>query len=269
MQRDVAVGSWEDGFEKGPPWHDRFMHYLGQYDRLSSPAEQAAAVAVGLRAWADLVPQQSKRVSGEHEPANSWGLAPEFHQVQALVAHMTLHGHVELALRLERMVNDLQNVAEALDDCYPVLTASDKVAERRLSRFARQHARSLAVFLERLRKFVAAPATGAARPRPATGSKARPAAPPAVSRRARRAADTERLKAELIEHIRGAADHARAAIAAGRQPQLLPRPSKADLACRLGLARWAVSRCFSDPAATELRVLWEVADDLDTMLKRT
>ena len=86
-------------------------------------------------------------------------------------------------------------------------------------------------------------------------------------KRAERAANIELLRKELIEHIRAARDHAQAAIDFGREPELLPRPSRRDLAERAGINEAAVSRCFNDPAATELNVLWNTAEELEAVMK--
>lgn len=86
-------------------------------------------------------------------------------------------------------------------------------------------------------------------------------------KRADRATNIELLKRELIDYFRAARDHAQAAEDFGRPPELLPRPSRRELAERIGIAESAVSRCFSDPAATELNLLWERANDLEAVLR--
>lgn len=271
MRRGSGAKTWtrESEEEHLGQWHERFLQSCERYDTpWASPADQAEAVAGGLRAWADLVPQQQTTPSGEHQPANTWGLAPELQQVQLIIAHMVLRGHAELAALLDRMGQELQAVSAALDECYPLLTKADKAAEARLSRFARQQARSLAALLMRLRKRLASTGADKGEDLPRPSSKGRPSVPPALPKRAQRARNIERIKAELVEHIKSAADHARAAIAAGREAELLPRPTKAELGRRLGLGRWVVSRCFSDPLARELRMLWEMADDLEAILRR-
>ena len=90
---------------------------------------------------------------------------------------------------------------------------------------------------------------------------------PHVKKRADRAANMESLKKELIEHIKAARDHAQAAVDFGGEPTLLPRPSRRELAARVGITESAASRCFSDPAATELNLLWNTADDLKSVMK--
>ncbi|MEW4530625.1 hypothetical protein [Maioricimonas sp. JC845] len=87
-----------------------------------------------------------------------------------------------------------------------------------------------------------------------------------VRKRADRAANIEALKKELIEHIRAARDHAQSAVDFGREAELLPRPSRRELAERVGITESAASRCFSDPAATELNLLWNTADDLKAVM---
>lgn len=86
-------------------------------------------------------------------------------------------------------------------------------------------------------------------------------------KRADRAANIEALVRELSDHLRAARDHAQAAADFGRPPELLPRPSRRDLAKRIGIAASVVSRCFSDPAAKELNLLWEMANDLEAVLR--
>lgn len=265
MLRGSAVGSWDeerDGGQAGQ-WHERFLKYSEQYQHVSSPAEQAEVIAKGLLEWAELVPQVQIRAPGEHVPANAWGLSTDMQQTLSLITSMMMGGHIELALRLEKMALELQNVAVALDECYPIETASDKASETRLSRFARQHAHGLSTLLLRMRKLLAAPRTEGLRGSPKKRAVALSTAP----KRAMRSAGMERLKGELSEHLRAAADHVREAIAAGREPKLLPRPCKAELGRRVGLPRWAVSRCFSDPAARELQLLWDTANDLEAICK--
>jgi len=86
-------------------------------------------------------------------------------------------------------------------------------------------------------------------------------------KRAERTASIELLTKELKHHIRAARDHAQTMIDHGREPKLLPRPSQKELAERVGITVSAASRCFNDPSATELRVLWETADDMEALLK--
>lgn len=86
-----------------------------------------------------------------------------------------------------------------------------------------------------------------------------------TKKRANRATAIEAVKNELVEHIRSARHHARAAADQGKGPELLPRPLKKDLARLLGLKAHTVTRCFQD--RPELRVLWEAADDLDQVMK--
>jgi len=87
------------------------------------------------------------------------------------------------------------------------------------------------------------------------------------SKRAERTHDIGILTRVLIEHLRSARDHVQAAIDHGREPQLLPRPTQRELARLAGFTEVRVSRCLRDAAARELRMLWEGANDLDTVLR--
>ena len=90
--------------------------------------------------------------------------------------------------------------------------------------------------------------------------------PPRSRRREKRAADIDDLTREMQEHLRVAKSAAKSAVDFGREPQLLPRPSKQELGKRVGLPEYAVTRCFQDKIAKELRVLYEGAEDLQFVL---
>jgi len=92
-----------------------------------------------------------------------------------------------------------------------------------------------------------------------------PRKPRPVRKRAERAANIEILVKLLKEHVEAARDHAETTAEAGGA-QLLPRPSQRDLAKMAEITEMAASRCFRDPAARELRLLWELAGDLDRLL---
>ena len=62
--------------------------------------------------------------------------------------------------------------------------------------------------------------------------------------RGTRAANIERLEQELQQHLLAARDHAYALIDRGDEPRLLPCPERGDLARRLKLRLFVVSRCF-------------------------
>lgn len=80
-----------------------------------------------------------------------------------------------------------------------------------------------------------------------------------------RAVKIERLKTELVKHIKAAGDHARHDIGSNRVPRLLPRPLKSALAELAGLNSYDVTRCFKDSA--ELRKLWDIANSIDDVIK--
>ncbi len=85
-------------------------------------------------------------------------------------------------------------------------------------------------------------------------------------KRAERAATIESLVRLLKGHITAARDHACATAETG-EARLLPRPTQRDLARLAGVVEMTVSRCLRDPAARELRLLWELAGDLDRLLE--
>ncbi len=95
----------------------------------------------------------------------------------------------------------------------------------------------------------------------------RAARKPAPTRRQSRAGDIDALVAELKQHLRSARDYAYQTRETRGVPALLPRPSQKDLARRLGITESRLSRSLHDERATELRLLWRVADDLEQVLR--
>lgn len=97
------------------------------------------------------------------------------------------------------------------------------------------------------------------------GAKSRPAKRPRP-KRAERTATIDVLTKHMMEHVKAARDHAQSSLDFHGEPRLLPRPQQQELARLVGVSEAGVSRCFRDPAARELRYLWELADDLDRLL---
>jgi hypothetical protein len=84
-------------------------------------------------------------------------------------------------------------------------------------------------------------------------------------KRADRAPKIELIKKALRDHILAARDHAFSAHQRGDTPQLLPRPSKAQLAKIAGVQAYDVSRCFKDDP--QLAALYDMADRLDDVMQ--
>jgi hypothetical protein len=84
-------------------------------------------------------------------------------------------------------------------------------------------------------------------------------------KRSERAATIECLVRLMKDHVNAARDHACVTAEAG-EVHLLPRPTQRDLARVAGVLEMTVSRCLRDPVARELRLLWELAGDLDGLL---
>lgn len=94
---------------------------------------------------------------------------------------------------------------------------------------------------------------------------ARPAVRPA--RRAPRLTAIEQLERALEEHIRAARDHAYDWERRNLPPRLLPRPEQRQLARQLGLTESQVSRALNDPRATKLKILWDTAESLESVMR--
>lgn len=86
-------------------------------------------------------------------------------------------------------------------------------------------------------------------------------------KRGSRTAKIERLRDELKRHLASAADHAVATADSEGCAALLPRPSKTELAKLAGMSKSDVTRCFTDSTASELRLLWDTADNLEAVLR--
>lgn len=85
-------------------------------------------------------------------------------------------------------------------------------------------------------------------------------------KRASRVAKIEALTHEMARHLRAARDHAHVTAKRQDAPELLPRPTKSQLATRTGMRADDVTRCMGDSTARELRYLWEMALDLEQIM---
>jgi len=96
-----------------------------------------------------------------------------------------------------------------------------------------------------------------------------PDAPPPTrtKMRASRAANIESLKQEMIKHLRAARDHAYETKERTGEPALLPRPLRKDLGALTGLKKDQVTKCFQDAEARELNLYWDIAADLDQIMR--
>jgi hypothetical protein len=101
--------------------------------------------------------------------------------------------------------------------------------------------------------------------KPASAGK--PSGDQRLRKRAERAANIEALTKELVEHINSAKDHAYTLEQNNKEPVLLPRPNQRELAQRVDISEAAASRCFNDPCAHQLRMLFQMAGDLGSVMK--
>ena len=89
---------------------------------------------------------------------------------------------------------------------------------------------------------------------------------PKAKRRSSRLADIAALERELTEHLRAARDQAVVTQDLTGSPKLLPRPSKEELGKRAKVTPSSVTRCFQDDKGEKLRLMWELAADIDRIL---
>ena len=90
-----------------------------------------------------------------------------------------------------------------------------------------------------------------------------------VPKRAIRALNIARLTEEVVAHLRRARDHAFATrdLSKAKVPKLLRRPTLKKLGELVGLEPYDVTRCFDDETARELNLYWEMALDLDAVMR--
>lgn len=86
-------------------------------------------------------------------------------------------------------------------------------------------------------------------------------------RRAPRTANIEAIRKELVEEIRSRREQLRHAEDAGLELMLPKRPTQAEIGRRAGLQPYAVSRCFSDADASELKRLYDMLESIEDVLR--
>jgi len=252
----TSVISWDDRFHQAI---DRYAHIKGTQPAL------IPALIEGFREWAELLPYSFQDENGCYLPVHTWGLGAEYTEIYAMVDWLIVKDRHDLADSLRKKFEALYRTARGLDENSPKLIPQDHATEKRLVRICHRQTDQLISFLEELLKV----AFKYARKKPRKLKTAVPPEKPVVSHRKRsqRTATIELLQKALIEHIKSARDYAWASIDAGKGPKLLTPPLKKELARQAKVSPASVSRCFSDPSAHQLRLLWETAGDLEQILR--
>lgn len=93
------------------------------------------------------------------------------------------------------------------------------------------------------------------------------AKPTPCPKRSSRLADIARLTEAMVAFLRTARDHAFATEELTGTPELLPRPSKTQLAKETKIPKSRVTRCFKDKSARELKLYWKTAISLEEVMK--
>lgn len=251
-------------------WTDRVVAAAREYGRIgpNSP-ELPSAVANGLRDYAGFIPIIDFSPSGQHICGNKFGLEPELDAIQAMSVRLVLADSIVEADHLRLMANRLVEAALNLDSIYPLVSERCKRAESRLT----ESIRSLSLQLADLLGAFCNKLFGATAPRTAAADVfAEPARNDVITRkqcmkRSARLANIEAIRKELAEHLHSAQDYLYELLQTNREPVLLPPPTRAELARRVGLREYTVSRCFDDPAGHEICVMYTAAHDLE-LLKR-
>jgi hypothetical protein len=88
-----------------------------------------------------------------------------------------------------------------------------------------------------------------------------------TKKRADMAAKIEALTAEVVKYLVAARDHAFDTMERTGEPKLLERPSKKTFCDLAGLEAYDFSRCYDDGEARELRLYWEMTQDLAQIMK--
>lgn len=88
-----------------------------------------------------------------------------------------------------------------------------------------------------------------------------------IRKRAARTATIEALTKLMVEHVKAARDHAFATLDHHGAPELLPRPTRRELAKLAGTTEITAGRCLRDPTARELQFMWTLAGDLERIME--
>lgn len=88
-----------------------------------------------------------------------------------------------------------------------------------------------------------------------------------IRKRAEMTAKIDLLTNAVIEFLQSARDHAFTTQRADGAPDLLPRPTKKKLGESVGLKPYEVSKCFKNASSRELRILWNMALNIDMIMK--
>ncbi|MEW4451979.1 hypothetical protein AB1L30_04765 [Bremerella sp. JC817] len=88
-----------------------------------------------------------------------------------------------------------------------------------------------------------------------------------IRKRAEMTAKIELLTNAVIEFIQSARDYAFLTLRTVGAPELLPRPTQKKLGESVGLKPYEVSKCFKNASSRELRMLWNMALNIDMIMK--
>lgn len=247
-------------------WTERFNRAITRFSNFKgTPVELIHLTIASLQEWADSLPYSFCDDRGYYKPVNTWGLGPEKTEIDYFINLFSMDKENHLANPLRHAFYELYNSAAALDELYPKTAAQDEATEERLIQMCKRQVKRLSSILERLLKVAfkyVHTSEGGQHP---AGSSTTSAS--YNRKRSKRAAEIELLEKALTEHIKSAADGLQAAMDAGKEPVLLPRPQRVSLAKEIGISKVAVSRCFNDPNAHKLRILWDTADSPDKVLR--
>lgn len=272
------AGAGAGAEDEHPVWSRRYITAVDRYSMIGPLSPELIAAAIdGLHGWASILPQFPTNQRGGYVAANAWGLEPE----QTVTLHLAAQLQVarpDLAVLLKEHYNRLDVTAGDLDGCFPMTTPFEVAAADRLTREARKQAWMLGDLMAKYSRevFSGRTAVNTVRaPQPMVRSEILVA--PSVAtyphqaaearKRAERATGIEAIRHQLVEHIRAARDHAWFLKDRGKTPELLPRPTQNALGKMAGLDKSAVSRCINDSRATDLRTLWQIAGDLELVMK--
>jgi 7-cyano-7-deazaguanine synthase in queuosine biosynthesis len=86
-------------------------------------------------------------------------------------------------------------------------------------------------------------------------------------KRAERASTIDAVKELLRKHILAAKDHVKASMDHHQKLTLLPRPTQEQIAAELKTSVSAISRAINDPRDKEIKILWDIADDLEQTMR--
>ncbi len=232
----------------------------GSYEKVDQ--NMIKAVIEGLQQWASYLPRMP--ITDGKRIENSSDLAPEQHEIRRICDEMLLFGQVKLSEVLDKKLSLLLETAGKLDKVYPISREYDKWLEQNLVLNCERQVTLLCRFLEEISRILTMNVKTSVLE---SMDMAHLYKSPSGGKRDKRTLDIAKLKAEVLRYIKDTAQMCWSKYYSDADFRLPPRPLQKELAVLAGISPVSVSRCFKDPKAVELCLLWNIAGDPEQMMQ--